>query len=181
MRIYRVGVTLLLLILVTAACSDEPGQLTVTGDITDAGTLPVTTAISTVVPTTRSPAAAGEPSLIAAEAEIRLAFANFANVNVTQAERDAAVEGGQQATVERTARWEQFKGQAAMASFVIDEIRFVSATEADVDFHVRYGNGPSPVVPNVVHGAAVLRDGHWRVSKTTVCFLANAVGNTCVL
>ena len=68
-----------------------------------------------------------------------------------------------------------------MASFVIDEIRFVSATEADVDFHVRYGNAPSPVVPNVVHGGAVLRDGHWRVSKATVCFLASAVGNTCVL
>jgi hypothetical protein len=181
MRIYRAGVTLLLLILATSACSDEPGQLTVTGDITDAGTLPVTTAISTVVPTTRSPAAGGEPSRLADEDEIRRAFATFSNVNVSQAERDAAVDGGVQASAERTARWEQFKGQAALASFVIDEIRFVSATEADVDFHVRYGNGPSPVVPNVVHGGAVFRDGQWRVSKATVCFLAKSVGNTCIL
>ena len=181
MRIYRTGIAALLLILATAACSDEPGQLTVTGDISDGGTVPVTTGISTVVPTTQSPTAAGEPSLIAAEAEIRRAYANFSNVNVTQAERDAAVEGGEQASAERTARWEQFKGQAALASFVIDEIRFVSATEADVDFHVRYGNGPSPVVPDVVHGGAVLRDGHWRVSKATACFLAKAVGNTCIL
>jgi hypothetical protein len=182
MRIYRTGIAALLLILATAACSDEPGQLTVTGDISDAGTVPVTTAISTVVPTTAAAgAAAGEPSLIAAEAEIRHAYATFANANVTQAERDAAVEGGDQASAERTARWEQFKGQAALASFVIDEIRFVSATEADVDFHVRYGNGPSPVVPDVVHGGAVLRDGHWRVSKATACFLAKAVGNTCIL
>jgi len=155
MRSYRAGVTLLFVVLTTAACSDE--------------------AVTTTVP------AATEPSRLAAVDEIRWAYATFSNVNATQAERDAAVDGGDQSADVRRARWEQFKGQAAMASFVIDEIRFVSATEADVDFHVRYGNAPSPLVPNVVHGGAVLRDGHWRVSKATVCFLASAVGNSCIL
>ncbi|MEO8693774.1 MAG: hypothetical protein ABI658_09670 [Acidimicrobiales bacterium] len=154
MRIYRTGVTLLLLVLAAAACSGEAGQLTVTG---------------------------GEPAPLGAEDEIRRAFATFSNVNATQAERDAAVDGGTESAEIRRARWEQFKSQAAMASFVIDEIRFVSATEADVDFHVRYGDAPSPVVPNLVHGGAVLRDGHWRISKATVCFLASAVGNNCIL
>ena len=177
MRISRARIAALLLVLTLSACSDDTGRLTVTAEGVDDGAAAVSTTVA-VVETTTTPA---EPSRIAAEAEIRRAYANFANVNVTQAERDAAVEGGEQASAERTARWEQFKGQAAFASFAIDEIRFVSATEADVDFHVRYGNGPSPVVPNVVNGGAVLRDGHWRVSKATACFLAKAVGNTCIL
>src|SRR5687768_6860623 len=177
MRIDRTGIAVLLLVLALAACSDGTGRLTVTAESEDGGAA----VASTTVPMVEVTGEATEPSRVAAEAEIRRAFANFANVNVTQAERDAAVDGGEQSSAERTARWEQFKGQAALASFVIDEIRFVSATEADVDFHVRYGNGPSPLVPNVVHGGAVLRDGHWRVNRTTVCFLAKAVGNTCVL
>ena len=178
MRIERTGIAVLLFVLTMAACSDDTGRLTVTAESDDNGGA---AAVSTTVPVVEATIAPGEPSRVAAEAEIRLAFANFANVNVTQAERDAAVDGGEQMSAERTARWEQFKGQAAFASFVIEDIRFVSATEADVDFYVRYGNGPSPVVPNVVHGGAVLRDGHWRVSKTTVCFLAKSVGNSCIL
>ena len=178
MKIDRTGIALLLLVLTMAACSDSTGRLTVTAESDDGGGA---VAVSTTVPAGETTATPAEPSRVAAEAQIRLAFANFANVNVTQAERDAAVDGGEQASAERTARWEQFKGQAAFASFVIEEIRFVSATEADVDFYVRYGNGPSPLVPNVVHGGAVLRDGHWRVSKATVCFLAKSVGNTCIL
>jgi hypothetical protein len=176
MRIDRTGIAALLLVLTMTACSDGTGRLTVTADGKDDGAAGVSTTVP-IVEATTTPA---EPSRVAAEAEIRRAFANFANVNVTQAERDAAVDGGEQASAERTVRWEQFKGQAAMASFVIDEIRFVSATEADVDFHIRYGNGPSPIVPNVVHGGAVLRD-HWRVSKATVCFLAKSIGSTCIL
>jgi hypothetical protein len=176
MRIDRTGIAVLLVVLTMAACSDDPGRLVVTAESDDGAA-----AVSTTVPIVEATTTPGEPSRVAAEAEIRRAFANFANVNVTQAERDAAVDGGEQASAERAARWEQFKGQAALASFVIEEIRFVSASEADVDFHVRYGNEPSPVVPNVVHGGAVLRDGHWRVSKATVCFLARSIGSTCIL
>jgi hypothetical protein len=177
MRLYWAGTMLFLVVLATAACSDEPAQLTVTGEIADRSTVPVTT----TVPVDGSTSAATEATKTAAENEIRRAYATFSNVNATQAERDAAVDGGEQSSPERTARWEQFKSQAALASFVIDEIRFVSDTQADVDFQVRYGNGPSPVLPNVVHGGAVLRDGHWRVSKATICFLATAIGNSCVI
>lgn len=175
MRLDRTGIAGLLVLTMTA-CSDGTGRLTVTAEGEDGGASAVSTTVAVVESTIR----AAEPSLIAAEAEIRRAFATFANVNVTQAERDAVVEGGEQDSAERTARWEQFKGQAAFASFAIDEIRFVSATEADVDFHVGYGNAPSPLVPNVVHGGAVLRDGHWRVTKATLCLLATSVGSTCI-
>jgi hypothetical protein len=158
----------LLLVVTVAACSDDTGQLTVTGE-------PPTV---TLAPAS---AAAESAARFAAEDGIRLAFANFANTNVSQAERDAAVEGGERASAERAARWEQFKGQAASASFVIDDIRLVSATEAEVDFRVRWGDRPSPVIPDVVRGSAVLQAGNWRVSKATACKLAAAIGNSCLV
>ena len=162
----------MLLVVAITACSDEGGRLTVT---TDPATVASSTAPVAVVPPMTTAASKAE-----AEADIRHAYATFSNVNVTQAERDAAVEDGEITSVERAARWEQFKGQAAFASFVINEIRFVSDTRAEVDFYVRYGNGPSPILPNIVHGGAVVQGGHWRVSRDTTCALSSAVGTKCV-
>jgi hypothetical protein len=170
------GIAALFFGLALAACANDRETLTVTAATADAAL----TAVSSTTVVVAAPTTTSEAPLAAAEAEIRLAYATFSNVNVTQAERDAAVEDGEQHSAERMTRWEQFKDQAAFASFVIDEIRFVSATQADVDFHIHYGNGPSPVVPNVVHGGAVVQGGHWRVSRATTCALSSAVGTKCL-
>src|SRR5207237_3165451 len=52
-------------------------------------------------------------------------------------------------------------------------------TTADVDFHIRYGNGPAPVVPDMAPGGAVLQQGKWRVSRATACFLDAKIGDPC--
>jgi hypothetical protein len=72
------------------------------------------------------------------------------------------------------------KGQAANVTFVIDAIRFVSPTVAEVDFRILYLGRPSPVIPGVVHGGAVLQDGRWRVSKATTCALSTAMRIACL-
>ena len=116
--------------------------------------------------------------LAGAEAQIRYAFSMIANTNATQAERDAAMEDGERTSAERAARLEQYRAAASGVVFVVDAIRFVSATDADVDFHLP-GMG-TPSAPTILHGSAVVQGGHWRVSKKTACVLAALVGNTCV-
>ena len=154
--------------LAITACSDDGGPPTIIA--ADGG------AVSSTLP----PFTAAEPSTADVEDQIRLAFANFANAKVTQAERNAAVEDGDNISPERAARWEQLKGSAAGVAFVVDDIRLVSATQADVDFHMVSVNAPSAGASKIIHGAAVLQGGHWRVSKTTTCALATSAGLTCL-
>jgi hypothetical protein len=117
---------------------------------------------------------------VAAEADIRHAYATFANVNVSDAERSSATEDGEAHTSQADAQWAAGKAQAAYTTFVVDSVRFTGPTSAEVDFHVLYRSGPSPVIPNEVHGGAVLQRGHWRVSKKTGCALsAAAMGQPC--
>ena len=160
--------------LAITACSDDGGRPTIIA--ADGGAAVSSTLPDEVTP----PFTAAEPSTAEAEDQIRLAFANFANAKVTQAERNAAVEDGDNISPERTARWEQLKGSAAGVAFVVDDIRLVSATQADVDFHMVSVNAPSAGASKIIHGAAVLQGGRWRVSKTTTCALATSAGLTCL-
>jgi hypothetical protein len=160
--------------LTTSACSDNGRPLT----ITTADDVPADS--STLVDGSTTPSTAPGSSTADAEAEIRLAYANFANAKVTQAERNAAVEDGDKTSPERTARWEQLKGSAAGIAFVVDDVRLVSATRAEVDFHMVSVTAPSAGASSIIHGAAVVQDGHWRVSRATTCALATSAGLTCL-
>jgi hypothetical protein len=155
--------------LAITACSDDGGRPTIIA--ADGGA-----AVSSTLP----PFTAAEPSTADAEEQIRLAFANFANAKVTQAERNAAVEDGDNISPERTARWEQLKGSASGVAFVVDDIRLVSATQADVDFHMVSVSAPSAGASKIIHGAAIVQGGRWRVSKATTCALATSAGLTCL-
>jgi hypothetical protein len=158
------------MVMVLSACAHSSGKVAI-----NAGGA-VTTA---AVPTTR-PAAPTDP--VAAEAAIRHAYDTWANPNVSEAERAAANEIITDPAEIAFAK-EMSDGnlaQAANVRFVVDAIRFTSDVTADVDFHIRYGDGPSPVVPGLVPGGAVLEDGHWRVTHATGCFLdATAIGRSC--
>jgi hypothetical protein len=158
------------LVLAVAACSEETTLL----DVAPANTAVASSTVpaDAIVPSTTIDTSA-------AEADIRHAFAMLANTNVTQAERDAAIEDGEQTSAARAGQFEKYKDQAAQISFVVDEIRITSATMADVDFHLQPKGAVTPNAPNIVHGGAVVQGGHWRVSKKTTCLLAALVGNRC--
>ena len=167
-------------VLVTAGCSADAGRVTTAPMADEQGTTTTTGATASTATAATSTTATSTTATSTAEAEIRQAFATFANVNVTSAERDAAVEDGELASTQREARLQQRRSDVAPIAFVVDAIRFVSATEAAVDFHLQYGNGPSPIAPGVIHGKAIVQGGHWRVSKSTTCALATLGGMACL-
>jgi len=118
---------------------------------------------------------------VAAEAAIREAYATFANPHVTDAERS---EANEIITDPAVLAWGAEMSAKHLAgaegvSFVVDAIAFTSDTTADVDYHILYGAGPSPVVPNESPGGAVFEDGHWRVTHATGCFLDSMIGERC--
>src|SRR5260221_2093530 len=124
-----------------AACSHSSG--------TD-----VVTKFGQPVPTT-------PPDVPAAEAAIRHAYDTWANPNVTTAERTAASEVITDPAEIAFAK-EMSDGnlaQAAQVRFVVDAIRFSSDTSAEVDFHILYGDGPSPVMPGLLPRGGVPQKG----------------------
>jgi hypothetical protein len=65
-------------------------------------------------------------------------------------------------------------GKGAMLA-VVDDIAFLTPERAAVLFHLEFQGVSEPVES----GEAVLQDGRWKVSRETVCGMAQRVGVTC--
>jgi ABC-type glycerol-3-phosphate transport system substrate-binding protein len=110
----------------------------------------------------------------AAKEEIKTNFVSLFNAALPIQDRVKYLEDGEELrpVVEQT--YQILGPQASAASAQVDKVTVNDDGTADVEFQVLL-NGV-PVVPTT--GTAVLVDGKWLVSKTTVCDLISLAGTT---
>ena len=110
----------------------------------------------------------------AAKQEITQNWVALFNAQLPIEERVSYVEDGEELreVVEQT--YQILGEQASTASAQVDKVTLNDDGTATVEFQVLLGG--VPVVPTT--GTAVLVDGKWLVSKTTVCDLISLAGTT---
>jgi hypothetical protein len=114
-----------------------------------------------------------------AEAAVRYAFTHWILIDLDPDLRARLVEGGESRRDELQDGFVANRPIVEFARFVVDEVRFTSATEAEVVFRIRWHDGPSPYFPDAITGTSVFADGTWRVATATTCLLAIGAGQPC--
>jgi hypothetical protein len=125
------------------------------------------------------PQSDGAADAAAADVAIRYAFQHWLLMDLDKDLRAKLVEQGERNIDGLESGVKAARPIAEFARFAIDAVRLTGPASADVDFRVRWRNGPSPIFPNRVTGDAVFQDGSWRVSGKVVCLLALGSGQNC--
>ncbi len=124
----------------------------------------------------------GTRQQLRAELEIQRAF--FDLLSHDEPTRNAAIEGGDQATPEARAQgsatFDRYLSQVDGIEFRVQRVSFLDADHARLVFMTYYGGQPSPVLNEPFDAGAVRVDGTWKISSETVCTLALLGGSPCV-
>jgi hypothetical protein len=125
------------------------------------------------------PQADADADAATAEAAVRYAFTHWILVDLDPDLRSHLVEDGEANRDQLHEGFQANRGLTEFARFEVDAVRFVSATEAEVVFRIRWHDGPSPYFPDALTGTAVFADGTWRVGTATTCRLALGAQQGC--
>lgn len=142
-----------------------------------ASSFPAPAQVSTADP--YPPQADSEADPVAAEAAVRYAFEHWILIDLDPDLRAKLVENGELNRDQIHQGLQQARSIADKARFVIDAVRFTSATEADVNYRLSWDGGPSPYFPDPMTGRALFADGSWRVRGDVLCTLAFGSGVEC--
>lgn len=114
----------------------------------------------------------GPSDVAAAGASVAQDFSKFFSPATPAAEKVMLLQNGQHLT----SVLQGFAGNplAAKASVTVTAVQFTSATTADVTYNLCQSG--SPALPNA-KGKAVLENGTWKVSDTTLCALVTLSNN----
>lgn len=131
-----------------------------------------------VVPATQL----GSREQLRAELEIQRAF--FDLLNLDEPIRNAAMEGGDQATAEQRAQgdatFQRYLDQLVSVELRVERFSFLDADHARVVFMTYYAGSPSPVLSEPFDADVVRVDGVWKVSSSTICTLTILAGAPCI-
>jgi hypothetical protein len=131
-----------------------------------------------VVPATQL----GSREQLRAELEIQRAF--FDLLSLDEPTRNAAQEGGDQATSEQRAQgdatFQRYLDQLVNVELRVQRFSFLDADHARVVFMTYFDGRPSPVLSQPFDADVVRVDGTWKVSSATICTLTLLAGAPCI-
>jgi len=116
-----------------------------------------------------------------AEVAVRFAYEHWILVDLDAELRGSLLEGGEARATEMAAGLQRQRQALLGATISVEGLSFDGAEHARVTFWVNWYGTPSPYFQGVQTGDALLVDGSWRVSASTVCRLALTSGFACPL
>lgn len=121
--------------------------------------------------------AATDPAV--AEAAVRFAYEHWLLVDLDPTLRGTLIENGEGNVDEIDAKLEELRGMIEFGRIHVETVAFTDADHASLTYRITWHDGPSPIFPNEMSGAAVFQNGTWRIASTTLCVLAFGVNTGC--
>jgi hypothetical protein len=118
---------------------------------------------------------------VGAEVAVRFAYEHWLLVDLDAELRGHLMEGGEEHAAAMDDGMKRQRSGLEGATIGVESITFIDADHADVSFQVYWYGNPSPYFPEPRTGGAVLQQGSWRVTGSTVCVLALGAGFGCPL
>lgn len=174
----------------TTSALDSPGDDQETTDETDMAAAATTTVVAGSEMTTFPPPAPVEPYEVepvdcsawapeTAEAGICDSFSRWVRADTPDADRVQMMEGGEARADTIISGFAEFRSSVEFATVRVQRVTVLTDALAEVEFDVRWMDGPSPFFPTTILGYAVFETPRWRVSAFTTCAMALAFGTDC--
>ncbi len=116
---------------------------------------------------------------VAAEVAVRFAYQHWLLVDLDPTLRGTLLENGEANAQQIDAKLQDLRGTIEFGRIHVETVAFTDVEHAAVTFRITWQDGPSPIFPNEMTGAAVFQNGTWRVAGTTLCVLAFGVNTGC--